>query len=215
MLLFIALCCSSNLVKLKERRDLNKSGERLQQQVGELIGCVAPAEQGIDVVVLHVVAASGTQHVDGTGEQGRRLGLPGHALHLGLVCSAVEVTRGSRGEVGTVQEIVPCGILAEVGWWVGGKSKVLHCRQMITMSREGEVSPDKGREVVVVAGVDDGVAEDDDTRDQALARGDPHHCSQHMHHGDQDHAGFCSTSPKTHSLVQPTGCESGVWEMRR
>ncbi|RWW33223.1 hypothetical protein BHE74_00022626 [Ensete ventricosum] len=195
MLLFIALCCSSNLVKLKERGDLNKSGERLQQQVGELIGCVAPAEQGIDVVVLHVVAASGTQHVDGTGEQGRRLGLPGHALHLGLVCSAVEVTRGSRGEVGTVQEIVPCGILAEVGW--------------------GEVSPDKGGEVVVVSGVDDGVAEDDDTRDQALARGDPHHCSQHMHHGDQDHAGFCSTSPKTHSLVQPTGCESGVWEMRR
>lgn len=74
------------LAVCKTRANLDKFGERLQQQqVGELIRGVHKAEQGIDVVILQEITASGAQNIDGSGKQLCRLGFSGYPLHLRLV----------------------------------------------------------------------------------------------------------------------------------
>jgi len=72
-------------------KDLSKSCEGLNKQVSKLIWGVCSVEKRIDVVVLHIVAAPGTDDINGASDDVRRVGVRPlrYCLNLRLVLLVV------------------------------------------------------------------------------------------------------------------------------
>ncbi|CAL5036782.1 unnamed protein product [Urochloa decumbens] len=79
--------------------DAGEVGEDADEEVGVLADVVAAGQGGVVVVVLEEVAGARADDVQRVGEDGARLGAPGHRGQLGLVLLVVLELLGQRDRV--------------------------------------------------------------------------------------------------------------------